>query len=341
MSIADIEPFGTCDDGKKVHRVTIAGGGLTASIITWGAVVQDLRLAGHDLPLVLGFPRFDDYPAHSPYFGAIAGRYANRIGHARLVIDGLAHALDPNFLGKHTLHGGSGGFARQVWEIVDHGADFVTLELLSPDGDMGFPGNCRATCTYRTGGEGVFSVCLVAEADEPTVVNLANHSYFNLEDGGIGDVLDHRLTIAAGAYLPVDAEMIPTGVVQPVEGTPFDFREARTIRMEIEGEQLDYDHNFCLSSARVPLRAVALVEAPNSGVKMEIRTTESGLQFYAGHKLARPAAGLLGAPYEARAGFCLETQVWPDSPNRPYFPQAVLRPGERSEQVTQYVFSKS
>ena len=157
----------------------------------------------------------------------------------------------------------------------------------------------------------------------------------------MGVILDHRMTIAARAYLPVDAEMIPTGVVQPVDGTPFDFREPRPIRMEIEGDQIDYDHNFCLSAGRNPLRTVAVVEAPNSGVRMEVRTTEPGLQFYAGHKLARPAAGLLGAPYEPRAGFCLETQVWPDSPNRPYFPQALLRPGGRSEQVTEYVFSRN
>jgi aldose 1-epimerase len=336
----EIDVFGACEDGEPVHRVTIAGGGLTASVLSWGAVVQDLRLSSHDLPLVLGYPRFEDYRAHSPYFGAIAGRYANRIGGARAAIDGHAHEFDPNFLGKHTLHGGRASFAKRLWTIADHGEDHVTLTLRSADGDMGFPGNLSAACTYRVGGDGVLSITLSAETDQPTLVNLTNHSYFNLDDGGIGDILDHRMRISADAYLPVDAELIPTGIVQPVGGTLFDFRALRQIRMEIEGDQVDYDHNFCLSAGRVPLRTVALVEAANSRVRMEVRTTEPGLQFYAGHKITQPAVGLLGAPYSPRAGFCLETQVWPDSPSRSYFPQALLRPGETSVQVTEYVFSQ-
>lgn len=334
-----VEPFGETEDGETVHRVTIAGGGLVASVLTWGAVLQDLRLDGHDLPLVLGFPRFEDYPAHSPYFGAIVGRFANRIGGARAVIDGVEHSFDTNFLGRHILHGGKNGFGRRLWQIRDHGGDHVTLALRSPDGEMGFPGNCDVTCTYRVGGDGTLSIALAAQTDRPTLVNLAHHSYFNLDDGGVGDILDHRLQILADAYLPVDDDLIPTGVVQPVADTVFDFRTSRPVRMDLDGEQVVYDHNFCLSADRVAMRPVARVQAARSGVAMEIRTTEPGIQFYAGHKVAVSEPGLLGGPYAARAGFCLETQVWPDAPNRPYFPQALLRPGETSRQVTEYAFT--
>lgn len=339
--MAGIEPFGSLDDGQLIHRVTIRGGGLSAAILSWGAVLQDLRLDGHDLPLVLGYPRFEHYPAHSSYFGAIAGRYANRIAGARATIDGVEYSFDANFLGRHTLHGGERSFGKRLWQVADHGPDQVTLSLRSEDGDMGFPGNCAVTCTYRLSGEGTLSVALAAETDRPTLVNLANHSYFNLDDGGMADILDHTIQIAAEAYLPVDAEMIPTGAVLPVEGSVFDFRAPRPIRMEPEGEQVAYDHNFCLSAGRVPLRTVAVATGARSGVSMEVRTTEPGVQFYAGHKLKCTAAGLLGAPYEARAGFCLETQVWPDSPSHPHFPQALLMPGDTSLQLTEYAFSRA
>jgi len=328
--------FGTTAEGEAVQRFSIAGGGLSAKIINWGAAVQDLRLDGHDAPLVLGFESFDDYPAHSPYMGAIAGRYANRIRGGRFSIAGERHQTDTNFLDKHTLHGGAKGFGKRVWSVADSGADFVTLTLHSPDGDMGFPGALEATCTYRLKIPGALSVELTATADEATLCNLAHHSYFNLDDGGRSDTLAHRLMIAAGAYLPVDGEMIPTGVVQPVAGTDFDFRVARTLR--IEGRDTAYDHNFCLAAARGPLRQAAWAQGAQSGVEMEVWTTEPGLQFYDGSRVARDAAGLGGRRYAAHAGFALEPQIWPDSPNRPYFPQAILWPGQIYRQTTEYRF---
>ena len=337
----DGEHFGTTVDGETVQRFTLAGGGLSAKIMNWGAVVQDLRLVDHAAPLVLGFEHFDDYPAHSPYMGAIAGRCANRIGGGRFSIAGQRYQSDRNFLGKHTLHGGAKGFGKRVWDVALHGDDFLTLTLHSPDGDMGFPGALDVTCTYRLKIPGTLSVELTATTDEPTLCNLAHHSYFNLEDGGSGDVLDHRLMLVAAAYLPVDSELIPDGVVQPVDGSAFDFRQARPIRHQANGGQTLYDHNFCLAAHRGGLKQAAWVQAPNSGVEMELWTTEPGVQFYAGQNVAREQEGLGGRAYKACAGFCLEPQVWPDSPNRPYFPQAALWPGEIYRQTTEYRFRKS
>lgn len=336
--MADSEVFGATADGQQVRRFSISAGGLTAQIMTFGAAVQDLRLAGHDAPLVLGFDRFDDYPGHSPYFGAIAGRYANRIAGGSFMIDGNRYQGPQNFLGKHTLHGGDAGFFGAVWNVTASADDFVTLGLRDPAGTMGFPGAIDVTCTYRVRGPGTLSIELSATADEPTLCNLAHHSYFNLDNGGAGDVLDHRMMIAAAAYLPVDDEMIPTGFVVPVDDTAFDFRVARPIRQVEGGTQLPYDHNFCLAATRGPLRQAVWTQG-SSGVEMEVWTTEPGLQFYAGQNVARNVPGLGARNYGAFAGFCLEPQIWPDSPNRPYFPQAVLRPGETYRQVTEYRFS--
>jgi aldose 1-epimerase len=315
------EHFGTAPSGEAVQRFTIKGGGLTASIISWASALQDLRLDGHDAPLVLGFERFADYPAFSPYFGAIAGRCANRIAGGRFAIAGRQYQADTNFLGKHALHGGSKGYGKRVWDVALHGDDFVTLVLHSPDGDMGFPGNLEATCTYRLKIPGTLSIELTATTDEPTLCNLTNHSYFNLDDGGSTDILDHRLMINGAAYLPVDDELIPTGVVQPVAGTAFDFRQPRPIRHESDGAQTIYDHNFCLAAARGPLRQAAWAQGARSGVEMEMWTTEPGVQFYAGHKVDRPdQEGLGGRRYKPRV------------------PQAVLWPGEIYRHVTEYRF---
>lgn len=334
----DAEFFGTTEEGEAIHRFEIAGGGLTAQILTWGAVIQDLRLDGHLPPLVLGFDAFADYPAHSPYFGAIAGRYANRIRNGRFTIDGQRYQADTNFLGKHLLHGGSRGTGKRIWQVGERGGDFINLRQTEPAGWMGFPGALDISCSYRLKQGGTLAVALSATCDAPTVCNLTQHSYFNLDDGGSSDILDHRLMLNASAYLPVDGEMIPTGLVQPVEGTWFDFTRARPIRMEAEGSQVAYDHNFCLAAARGPLRHAAWAQGAASGVEMEVWTTEPGIQFYAGHKVARQRTGLGGRPYGAHAGFCLEPQVWPDAPNHPYFPQAILRPGETYRQLTEYRF---
>ncbi len=331
------ETFGTFEGGD-VHRVTISGGGLTAAVLTWGATLQNLRLDGHADPLVLGFDTFDPYPAHARYFGCIAGRYANRIRDGRFSIDGERFQTDTNFVGKHLLHGGSDGFWRRVWTLADHGPDFAAFALTSPHGDMGFPGNLSVRCTYRLAASGRLTVELDATCDAPTVCNLAHHSYFNLDDGGRSDILGHRMTVRAGAYLPVDGEMIPTGHVVPVDATPFDFRLARPIRNAdgAAAAHAPYDVNFCLSSARGPLRQATWLQGARSGVSMDVWTTEPGLQFYDGARANVEAPGLGGIRYGVHAGLCLEPQVWPDSPNRPWFPQAMLRPGETYAQRTEY-----
>ncbi|WP_442583426.1 aldose epimerase family protein [Mesorhizobium sp. ASY16-5R] len=334
------EVFGATATGEPVRRVTIKGGGVTANILSWGAILQDLRLEGHDAPLTLGFDRFDDYLKFPNYFGAIIGRHANRIRDGRFSLDGKNHAIDPEHPEKHGLHGGPAGYARCNWMIVEAGADYVTLSLADPDGTMGFPGNLDATCTYRLGGDGVLSLTLTATADQPTLCNLTSHAYFNLDDGGETDTGNHQLAIFADAYLPVDEQLIPTGEVRPVAGTEFDFREMRKIRPMPDADLIRYDNNFCLSAARRDLSLAARAQGGKSGIEMEVWTTEPGVQLYAGHYVDLDAIGLGGRRYRPFSSFCLEAQTWPDSPNRPYFPQAVLRPGERYRHVTEFRFRR-
>ena len=324
--------FGAMPDGTPVERVTIRGGGLTAQVLSYGAVIQDLRLDGHDAPLVLGFGTFAPYLTHSPYFGATAGRCANRIRDGHLALDGVTHQLDRNFLGKHLLHGGAKGMGKRLWEIVATGEDRVTFAITQEDGDMGFPGTLRTEVTFALLPEGVFDIRMTAKTDAPTLCNLAHHSYFTL---GGETVSDHRLRIAAEHYLPVDEELIPTGEIRPVAGTAFDFRTPAPVR-----QAHPVDHNFCLSAAREPLRPVAWLDNPATGLAMELRTTEPGLQVYDGAKIDIDLPGLNGAPMRAHAGIALEPQVWPDANHHDNFPGAVLRPDETYDQHTQYIFAK-
>lgn len=330
------EAFGSTRRGEAVERLSIAGGGLRANFLTYGAVLQDLRLEGHDAPLVLGFETLDDYLDHSRYFGAIVGRCANRIAGGKFTIDGERFQTDPNDNGN-TLHGGSAGLDTRVWRMDDAGADFISLRIADPSGTMGFPGSLDISCTFRLKPRGVLAMEMRATTDRSTLVNLAHHSYFNLDDGGRTAILDHRLSIAASAYTPVDGDGIPTGEVLPVEGTGFDFLLPRPIRLK-DGEDIGYDHNFCLSAARGALQKAAWAQGGRSGVEMEVWTSEPGLQFFTGQFSDRQTPGLDGISYRSFAGFCLEPQVWPDSPNRPYFPQAILRPGETYRQMTEYRF---
>jgi aldose 1-epimerase len=333
------QAFGQTANGETVDKVTLTGGGLTASIITYGAALQDLRLEGHDAPLVLGFDTLDGYLNHSPYFGATPGRCANRIGNGRFTLDGTDYQLELNERGVSHLHGGSDGMGKRNWKILGLSHNSVTLEISDPDGRAGYPGTTRTTTTYTLKPEGTLSILFETTTDTPTIANVCHHSYFNLD--GRDDILGHDLMIAADHYTPVDANLIPTGDIRAVAGTDFDFREMRPIRHAVDGAQLGYDHNFCFSAERTEKRSVALARSVNSGVSVEVRTTEPGVQFYAGGMVNPAVPGLEGRRYGAFAGFCLETQTWPDAINHEGFPHAVLRPGEVLRQETDYVFSKS
>ena len=332
--------FGHTDAGEAVHRLTISDGTLTATVMSWGAAVQDLRLKGHQAPLVLGFQNFADYPAHSPYFGATAGRVANRIRDGRFMLDGREVQVERNFMGKHALHSGKQGIGKRNWRIVDHGPDFVRLEIRDPDGQGGFPGNVKIITEYRIAG-GALRVFIHATTDKPTLVNIAHHSYFNLEDGGATDCLDHQVKITAEAITHLDDDLIPDGSLQLVAGTPYDFRDFTPIRHDTNDGPFAHDINYCVSAARTGLRPVAWAKAPTSGVELEVSSTEPGMQLYTGSKIGgRPAIGLHGKPYEAFGGFCFEAQCWPDAPNHPHFPSIELRPGETYVQTTVYAFRK-
>lgn len=337
MSAAQ-EIFDRLDTGEAVERTTITGGGLTAHVLTFGAIIQDLRLEGHDAPLVLGFDNLQAYRDHSPYFGATPGRCANRIAHGRFTIDGVDYQLECNERDVTHLHGGSDGIGWQNWRIVASGDDFVTLAVTDLAGRAGYPGNCAITCTYALPGDGTLSVVYQATTDAPTPVNLCQHSYFILDDGE--DALDHDIRLKAEHYLPVDENLVPIGEIRPVAGTPFDLRDWTPLRRQAEAGGVAFDHNFCLSENREAKRLVCEARSPSSGVSMDVLTTEPGVQLYTGAHVNPPVPGLDGRRYGAFAGFCLETQIWPDAVNHENFPNAVLRPGETLRQETDYVFRK-
>lgn len=315
---------------RPVH--TISGHGLTARFLEMGAILKDLRLEGHDPPLVLGLDDPEDYPEHSNYMGATAGRMANRIGDARFGIDGVTHHTDPNFRDRHTLHGGSEGTGKREWAVTDHGADYIIFALLLADGEMGFPGAMRVTASFACRPGATLRIEYEAVCDAPTLCNFAHHSYWNLD--GQPTLADHVLTVQADRYVEVDSDLIPVGAV-PVEGTDFDFRQGRSLPHDGL-----LDHNLCLSDRRAGLREVAKLHSTASGVTMRIATTEPGLQVYDGAKLNTPVPGLDGRTYRAHAGCALEPQIWPDAPNQPGFPSAILRPGETYHQISSFQFSK-
>ena len=331
-----IENFGTMPDGKQVERITLQGGGLKATVLTYGSILQNLHLKGHAAPLVLGFDSFAPYLTHSPYFGATAGRCANRIRDGYLVLDGAVYQLDRNFLGKHHLHGGAKGIGKRLWQIAEVSSSALKLEIALADGEMGYPGNMQVRLQIGLLSDGVLDIRFEATSDATTLCNLAHHSYFNLD--GSADSGTHELRIAADAYLPVDAELIPTGEVRSVAGSSFDFRKAKPINQVSATEIID--HNFCVSNTRGPLRSVAGLYSPLSGVGMEVRSTEPGLQVYDGARVDVELPGLNGAPMHAHAGIALEPQIWPDANHHTGFPQAILRAGSRYEQHTQYEFTK-
>jgi len=332
VSPDQIAPFGVAPDGTPVDRITLRGGGLTARVLTMGAIVQDVRLAGVDHPLVVGAETLAPYLGALRYTGALCGRFANRIAGARFTLDGNQHDLSANYPGHHCLHGGETGFDARVWSVADLARNAVTLSLISEDGDMGFPGRLTIWVRVSLDDDAALSFDIQAQTTAPTPVSLTHHGYFNLDGGG--DVAAHLLRIAADTSLPVDAEGIPAGSPQPVQGTRLDFRTDRTI-----GAQ-PLDDNFCLSTRRQSRRPVAWLTGARSGLQMTIETTEPGLQVYNGAHLPGDFRGLTG-PLGPRPGLALEPQIWPDAPNRPNAPDAILRPGQAYHHQTRYVFQRT
>ncbi|MFN4009232.1 MAG: aldose epimerase family protein [Pannonibacter sp.] len=324
-----IRPFGTLH-GIAVDEVTLRAGSLQASILTYGATLRDLRLAGR--PLVLGLNTLDDYVAHGAYFGALCGRYANRIAGGHFELDGTAHQVTCNERNRTHLHGGATGFDKRIWTVEELTANSLLLSLVSPDGEEGYPGTVTLKARFSLLPSAVLSLSITAVTDAPTLVNIAHHSYFNLD--GSADVLAHRLQVLADHYLPVDSQSIPTGEIALVAGTDFDFRALRPV-----GGPCRYDHNFCLAASPcTEPQLAAVLEGATSGVSMELWTTEPGLQVYDASGLGLPFDGLDGRRFGPHAGLCLEPQRWPDSPHRPAFAGARLAPGEIYHQYTEFRF---
>lgn len=333
-----VTPFGVLDDGTPISQARIRSEDLTVSVISLGAAIQDLRLAGAagGRPLVLGYDRAQDYLDHCFYFGAIVGRFANRIAGGRFTLDGRAHQLALDAGGRTHLHGGPAGFHARNWAMTEVRDDLVELRLISEDGDQGYPGRLEAVCRYQVEGRRLI-ISLTARADAPTLVNLAPHSYFNLEGGGA--VLDHQLRIAADGFTPVGPDMIPTGEILPVEGSINDFRQTRPVRSGPGEAHAGYDLNLVLARQPSPEpRFAARLSAPVSGVALELWTTEPGLQLYDAGSLIDAPPGLDGAAYPRHGSLCLEPQRFPDSPNHPGFTDAVLRPGGVYRHQTEYRF---
>lgn len=306
-------------------------------MLSWGAVIRDLRLHGHAPPLVLGLNSMADYLAHSRNFGASLGRCANRIARGRFTLDGQRYRLDRNEPGGvNHIHGGPAGMSRALWRVEDLAPDRLVLGIDDPAGNAGYPGGVRTLCTVRLT-EGALSIRYESRSDAPTPVNISHHGYFNL--GGGPDIRDHCLRIAADRYLPVDAQKIPAGGPQGVAGTPFDLRDEVLLADRLALLPGGFDHNFCLSEQRVGLRPVAWLRAP-SGIAMEVATTEAGMQLFTAAALDCPVPGLDRRRYGPAAGLCLETQTWPDAINQPGFPEVVLRPGQIRVQETEYRLSR-
>jgi aldose 1-epimerase len=343
--------FGRMPDGKEVEVFTLTNPrGLEVRAITLGAIIVSLRApdrAGRLDDVVLGFDGLEGYLADHPYFGAVVGRYGNRIAKGLFTLDGRTYRLATNN-GPNHLHGGVKGFGRLLWsgESFQKGDEVgVILSLESRDGDEGYPGTLKAKVTYTLTPRDELVVDYLATTDKPTHLNLTQHSYFNLAGGAAPSILDHRLTIEADRFTPVDAELIPTGVLAPVEGTPFDFRKEAAVgaRIGADHEQIrfgrGYDHNFVLNRKGSGLSRAARLADPVSGRVLEVSTTEPGVQFYSGNFLDGTLTGKGGRAYGHRAGLCLETQHYPDSPNRPAFPSTVLRPGQEFRSQTVFAFS--
>lgn len=345
------ELFGKLADGTEVHRWSLENGGTRLKVLSYGGIAQSLEIPdgkGAYVNVSLGFGSVEEYVAGSPYFGALIGRYGNRIGEGRFTLDGETYELSVND-GAHSLHGGAEGFDKVVWEVepFERGSDVgLRLSYTSGDGEMGYPGTLRATVTYTLTERGEWRIDYEATTDRATVVNLTHHVYWNLAGEGSGSAHGHELEIAAGRYTPVDAGLIPTGEPADVSGTPFDFRRAKTIGADVReaDRQLLYakgfDHNWVLDKGRTAEpEEVAVLRDPASGRTLTVATTEPGLQFYSGNFLDGTLVGPSGRIYRQGDAVCLETQHFPDSPNKPGFPSTVLRPGDVYRSTTVHMFS--
>lgn len=321
-------------EGKNVSLIVLTNqNGMMVELTNYGAAIVSIIVPdqeGKQENVVLGYDNINGYYNGNAFYGCVAGRYANRIRNGRFALNGKVYTLAQNN-GVNALHGGTKGFDKQVWDIVEISDHNVTFRYVSVDGEEGYPGNLEVTVSYALNSDNGLEINYQATTDADTVLNLTNHSYFNLDGAGNGDVLDHMVEINADAFTPVDDTMIPTGEFRPVEGTPFDFTTPHTIgeRIDTHYDQLikakGYDHNFILNGTAGELRLAAKVTGPVSGRVLEVWTTEPGMQFYTGNFLDGVNKG---APFGKRAGFCVETQHFPDSPNQPSFPSVILTKGE-------------
>jgi aldose 1-epimerase len=351
----DRHPFGRLPGSESVELFTLANGnGLSVELLSYGGIVHRILAPGRDgttANVVLGLPSLDDYVNRNrPHFGALVGRLANRLAGGSFVLDGVRYQVDRND-GPNSLHGGSLGFDRQLWQVEEllTEPDWCTVVLgrTSESGEMGFPGRLTVLAGYTLTTAGVLRIEYTAETDAPTVVNLTNHSYWNLAGEGAGTIDGHVLTLAANAYTPVDATLLPTGAIEPVTGTPLDFTYPAPIgeRVGDDFEQLrlagGYDFNYVLDRPdATSLVLAATLQEPLSGRELSIRTTEPGIQLYSGNHLDGTLTGTGGSPHVRRAGVAFETQHFPDSPNRPDWPTTTLRPGEVFRSATEYLFAR-
>src|SRR5688572_1020746 len=357
MTNINQEIFGKMPDGREVKRYTLKNkNGVTAKLIEYGAILSELWVPdrnGRPTNIVAGFDNLEQYLAGHPFFGATTGRYANRIAKGKFTLDGKEYTLAINN-GPNALHGGLKGFDKQLWESeaaawtsesepgASKGSQVgVRFNYRSKDGEEGYPGNLDVTVVYTLNDRNTLTIDYTATTDKTTVVNLTNHSYFNL--AGSGDILKHVIRIAADRYTPVNDQLIPTGELAPVAGTPFDFQQPTAIGArfdQLTNNPRGYDHNFVLKRTGPGLEAIAWVEEPTTGRRMEVLTTEPGMQLYTGNFLDGKLTGVGGVNYKQHSAFCLETQHFPDSPNHPHFPSTVLRPGETYKTTTAYRFPK-
>jgi aldose 1-epimerase len=335
-------------DGKAVKLFTLKNAaGMTAKITNYGTILTELWVpdrSGKMADVVLGFDKPEDYFKEHPFFGATAGRVANRIGNAKFTLDGKEYALAANN-GPHTLHGGAKGFDKYAWDATSgEGAEgaWVSFTRTSPDGEEGFPGTVKATVTYTLTPKNELKVEMTATTDKPTLVNLAHHTYWNLAGHGSGAVLGQELQLHCDRYTPGDATLVPKGTIDPVAGTPFDFTKAKKIGQDLAktgGDPVGYDTNFVVNGKAGELRPAARAADPASGRVMELLTTEPGVQFYTGNFLNGSVKGKGGAIYAKHSGFCLETQKYPDAIHHPEWPSPILRPGETYRHVMVHRFS--